>query len=66
MNREQQAQNRICGERLDRIVLFGFHARGDAHLGSDYNVAVFPKTLPDRWKETNVRSQAYNLKATAD
>ena len=39
------------GARLDRIVLFGSRARGDAGDGSDYDVAVFLKTLPDRWRE---------------
>jgi uncharacterized protein len=30
----------LYGERLDRIVLFGSHARGDARPGSDVDVAV--------------------------
>jgi predicted nucleotidyltransferase len=32
-------------------VLFGSRARGDARPDSDYDVAVFLKTLPDRWTE---------------
>lgn len=32
------------GERLDRVVLFGSRARGDARPDSDYDVAVFLKT----------------------
>ena len=33
------------GSRLDRVVLFGSRARGDAHADSDYDVAVFLKTV---------------------
>lgn len=29
------------GDRLERAVLFGSRARGDAHRNSDYDVAVF-------------------------
>ena len=32
------------GETLDRVVLFGSRARGDARPDSDYDVAVFLKT----------------------
>lgn len=31
------------GERIERVVLFGSHARGDARPDSDYDVAVFLK-----------------------
>lgn len=41
----------MYGERLDRVVMFGSRARGDAREDSDYDVAVFLKTLPDRWAE---------------
>lgn len=34
--------------RVDRIVLFGSRARGDARAGSDFDVAVFMKDLSDR------------------
>lgn len=39
------------GDRVERIVLFGSRARGDASLDSDYDVAVFLTTLTDRWQE---------------
>jgi predicted nucleotidyltransferase len=45
------ALNEIYGERIDRVVLFGSRARGDARPDSDYDVAVFLKALPDRWAE---------------
>jgi predicted nucleotidyltransferase len=39
------------GGRLDRVVLFGSRARGDAGPDSDYDLAVFLKDMTDRWKE---------------
>jgi len=48
------ALNEMYGARLDRVVLFGSQARGDARPDSDYDVAVFlngsEKTF-DRWVE---------------
>ncbi|MBZ6384145.1 nucleotidyltransferase domain-containing protein [Sphingomonas sanguinis] len=41
----------LYGARLDRAVLFGSRARGDARPSSDYDVAVFLTSLPDRWAE---------------
>jgi predicted nucleotidyltransferase len=41
----------LYGHRLDRVVLFGSRARGDGRPDSDYDVAVFLRTLPDRWAE---------------
>jgi len=41
----------MYGDRLERVVLFGSHARGEAHAESDYDLAVFLKTMPDRWQE---------------
>ncbi|WP_420267132.1 nucleotidyltransferase domain-containing protein [Candidatus Magnetominusculus dajiuhuensis] len=41
----------IYGDRLDRVVLFGSRARGDEREDSDYDVAVFLKSLSDRWFE---------------
>ena len=41
----------IYGERLERIVLFGSRARGDAEPDSDYDVAVFLRDMPDRMAE---------------
>jgi predicted nucleotidyltransferase len=51
LGRFRAALDEIYGERLDRAVLFGSHARGDARQDSDYDVAVFLKSLPDRWTE---------------
>jgi predicted nucleotidyltransferase len=39
------------GDRLERIVLFGSRARGDARADSDYDVAIFVHDLGNRWRE---------------
>jgi predicted nucleotidyltransferase len=39
------------GERIERIVLFGSRARGDAYPDSDYDVALFLRDMSNRWKE---------------
>jgi len=49
--RFRAALDALYGDRLERVVLFGSHARGDAREDSDYDVAVFLKDLPDRWRE---------------
>ena len=41
----------IYGNQIARVVLFGSRARGDARPDSDYDIAVFLKTLADRWAE---------------
>jgi predicted nucleotidyltransferase len=47
----RRALDKLYGERLERAVLFGSRARGDATTESDYDVAVFLKAMPDRWAE---------------
>jgi uncharacterized protein (UPF0332 family)/predicted nucleotidyltransferase len=44
----REALDRMYGDRLERVVLFGSRARGDAHSESDYDVAVFLKELANR------------------
>ena len=39
------------GDRLERVVLFGSRARGDARSDSDYDVAVFLRDMRDRFEE---------------
>jgi predicted nucleotidyltransferase len=51
--RFRAALNEAYGERLERVVLFGSRARGDARADSDYDVAVFLKDLADRWIEAD-------------
>lgn len=49
--RFRRALDEIYGDRLERVVLFGSRARGDADQNSDYDVAIFLKDMPDRWVE---------------
>jgi predicted nucleotidyltransferase len=51
LTRFRAALAELYGPRLDRVVLFGSRARGEGRSSSDYDVAVFLKTLTDRWAE---------------
>jgi predicted nucleotidyltransferase len=43
-----KAPDEMCGNRLERVVLYGSRTRGDAHADSDYDVAVFLHDMTDR------------------
>jgi predicted nucleotidyltransferase len=45
------ALDEMYGERIERVVLFGSRARGDARDDSDYDVAVFLRDITDRFAE---------------
>jgi predicted nucleotidyltransferase len=45
------ALEQLYGEQLERVVLYGSRARGDARPDSDYDVAIFLKRLNSRWDE---------------
>src|SRR5690348_6076108 len=47
------ALNEMYGERIERVVLYGSRARGDAQVDSDYDVAVFLRDMLDRIAEMN-------------
>ena len=49
--RFRKALDEMYGDRLERVVLFGSRARGDAHAESDYDVAVFLRDMDDRLAE---------------
>ncbi len=51
LKRFRTAVTEIYGDRLQRVVLFGSPARGDAQPDSDYDGAVFLSDLPDRASE---------------
>ncbi len=53
LKRFRKALDELYGERLERVVLFGSRARGEAREDSDYDVAVFLKDLTDRWQEVD-------------
>ena len=45
LTRFRAALDETYGERLERVVLFGSHARGNARPDSDYDIAVFLNDL---------------------
>ncbi len=51
LSRFRAALDDVYGERIERVVLFGSRARGDARPESDYDVAVFLKDLRSFGKE---------------
>jgi len=51
LKRFRATLDEIYGERLERVMLYGSRARGDAHEESDYDVAVFLHDMPDRIAE---------------
>ena len=53
LKRFRVALNEMYGDRLERVVLYGSRARGDAREDSDYDVAVFLKGFTDRWQEVD-------------
>ena len=53
LTRFRAAVTEIYGERVERVVLFGSRARGDAQPDSDYDVAVFLRDMTDRAAEMN-------------
>ena len=51
MTRFRAALDAAYGARIERIVLFGSRARGDARPDSDYDVAVFLRDFHDFGEE---------------
>jgi predicted nucleotidyltransferase len=49
--RFRKALGAMYGDRLERVVLYGSRARGDARRESDYDVAVFLRDMDDRFAE---------------
>src|SRR5271169_6028402 len=51
LTRLRATLDEIYGPRLERVMLYGSRARGNAREDSDYNVAVFLRDMPDRIAE---------------
>jgi uncharacterized protein len=49
--RFRAALDAMYGNQIERVVLFGSRARGDARPDSDYDVAVFLRDMSDRFAE---------------
>ena len=45
LTRFRGAVTEICGERVERVVLYGSRARGEHRPESDYDVAVFLRDM---------------------
>jgi len=50
LRRFREALDKIYGDRLERVVLFGSRARRDSRKDSDYDIAVFLKDFEERWQ----------------
>jgi predicted nucleotidyltransferase len=53
LTRFRTALNVAFGDRIERVILYGSRARGDARSDSDYDVAVFLRGFVDRWPEVD-------------
>ncbi len=53
LKRFRAALDALYGDRIERVVLYGSRARGDAREDSDYDVAVFLHDLTNRWREVD-------------
>jgi predicted nucleotidyltransferase len=49
--RFRTALREMYGNEIERVVLFGSRARGDARADSDYDIAIFIRGFHDRWRE---------------
>jgi len=53
LSKFRAALDALYGKRIERVVLYGSRARGDARPDSDYDIAVFLEDLDNRWAEAD-------------
>ena len=51
------ALRKLYGPRIERVVLFGSRARGDARRDSDYDIAIFLRDLDNRDREVDLLAE---------
>jgi uncharacterized protein len=49
----RRALDAAFGGRIERVMLFGSRARGEARADSDYDIAVFLRDFKERWPEVD-------------
>ncbi len=59
MRKFRAALDEAYGDRIERVVLFGSRARGDARPDSDYDVAVFLRGMESFGREVSVIELVY-------
>ncbi|MFI4947371.1 MAG: nucleotidyltransferase domain-containing protein [Alphaproteobacteria bacterium] len=57
LTRFRAAAGDTCGDRLERVVIYGSRPRGDHRPDSDYDIAVFIHEPGDLWDELGVLSR---------
>ncbi|HLH48859.1 MAG TPA: nucleotidyltransferase domain-containing protein [Roseiarcus sp.] len=52
LNRFRAELDKVYGDRIERVVLFGSRARGEGGPDSDYDIAVFLRKPDSFWRES--------------